>query len=207
MKLLRRPLGIIRTHLRPYLALNAIAYSLLLAGMGITMLIPDLKTMQLDPFKFDADWTASVVDWASGSVWLFGLVILGVNVLPTALLQIALPSLIVPFLGIAIFAYRAFNFGVTLAPTIETLAYILIPHSLTLLIEFQAYILVMLGAYILGRSWIRPSTAGSLTRRQGYLAGLKQLGYLALFAVPLFIVGAFYESFEIIHLIPRILPN
>ncbi|MGV8872804.1 MAG: stage II sporulation protein M [Rhodococcus sp. (in: high G+C Gram-positive bacteria)] len=205
MRLLRRPLEIIRTHLRPYLALNALVYGLFVVGMGVTLLYPDLQTMDLDPFQGEVGGNAEIVDAVKHSVWLFGVTILAINVVPTALAQIALPSLIVPFLGIAVFAFRAFNFGVTLAPTNEVYANILVPHSLTLLIEFQAYILVMLGSYVLGKSWLRPPSP--MTRSQGYRHGLTQLGWLTLGAAPLFIIGAFYEAFEIIHLIPRVIAN
>ncbi|MDV8020090.1 stage II sporulation protein M [Rhodococcus sp. IEGM 1330] len=205
MRLLRRPPEIIHTHLRPYLALNGLVYGLFVLGMGVTVLFPDLQTMGLDPFQGEVGGNASIVDAVKHSVWLFGLTILTINVVPTALVQIALPSLIVPFLGTAVFAFRAFSFGVTLAPTNEVYANILLPHSLTLLIEFQAYILVMLGSYILGKSWIRPPPP--MTRAQGYRHGLTQLGWLTLGAAPLFIVGAFYEAYEIIHLIPRVIAN
>lgn len=41
----------------------------------------------------------------------------------------------------------------------------LIPHSLTLVIELQAYVLLMLGAYVLGRHWIWPRSVGAESRR------------------------------------------
>ncbi|MGJ9424186.1 stage II sporulation protein M [Aeromicrobium sp. CF3.5] len=205
MHLFTRHLHLVRANLRPFLLINALVYGVFLFGIGAALVSPSLQTMDLDPFAFDSDWTASLVAKVGGSVAAFGLTILVVNVLPTALMQIALPSLIVPFVGLGIFAYRAFNFGVTLAPTSDTLARIMIPHSLTLLIEFQAYILVMLGAYLLGRAWISPTTVGSASRSEAYRIGLRQLGGLSVLALPLFVLGAFYEAFEIIHLVPMVL--
>lgn len=77
----------------------------------------------------------------------------------------------------------------------------LIPHSLTFVIELQAYVLLVLGAYRLGRSWLFPRSVGSLNRRKGYLQGLKQLGLLALPASALLVVGAAWEAYSLRYLI------
>ena len=137
--------------------------------------------------------------------WLFALNILRVNVVMTAAPWIVLPSLIVPFAGIALFAYKAFTMGLAIAPTNKMIAVALIPHSLTILIEFQAYALLMFGAYILGRSWVRPATIGARNHRQGYVRGLKQLGWLSLLSLPLFIVGAIWEAFSLSYLVPLLI--
>ena len=76
-----------------------------------------------------------------------------------------------------------------------------IPHSLTALIELQAYALLMFGAYLLGRSWVRPATIGAQNRRQGYVRGLQLLGWLSRIALLLLIVGAIWEAFSIRYLI------
>ena len=123
----------------------------------------------------------------------------------TGALWIVLPSLIVPFAGIALFAYKAFTLGLAMAPTTKNTAVALIPHSLTALIEFQAYALLMFGAYILGRSWVRPATIGARNHRQGYVRGLKQLGWLSLASLPLFIVGAIWEAFSLGYLVPPLI--
>jgi hypothetical protein len=107
-----------------------------------------------------------------------------------------------PFSGIAIFACKAFTLGLPIAPTTAFAAVRWIPHSLTALIEFQAYALLMFGAYILGRSWVRPATIGARNHRQGYVRGLQELGWLSLSALPLFIVGAIWEAFSIRYLVP-----
>jgi hypothetical protein len=80
----------------------------------------------------------------------------------------------------------------------------MIPHSLTILIELQAYVLVMLGAYLLGMAWLRPTTVGARNRRQGYVHGLRQVGWLGLPALALLIIGAIYEAATIIYLVPRL---
>lgn len=72
-----------------------------------------------------------------------------------------LPEMVAPVTGLAVFAYRAFDICLTLAPTDATGWMILIPRVLTFLIEFQAHILLGLGAYLLGTPWLRPGTVGA----------------------------------------------
>jgi hypothetical protein len=129
--------------------------------------------------------------------WLFALTILGVNVFRIGVASIVLPSMVVPFLGIPVTAYWALTTGMAIAPTGAGGWVTLIPHSLTLIIEFQAYIFLMLGAYILGRSWVRPQSAGAVTHRRGYVSGLRNLGRLAVPAGAMLIVGALWEAFSL----------
>jgi hypothetical protein len=203
MRILREPLRLIRANLRAYLVMNALVYGLCLIGMAAAMIFPELNTAQ-QTIMNDNGTTALVTSLLS-NVWLFALTIFAVNVGTAALPAILLPSMIVPFSGIAVFAYRAFNFGVTLAPVSEDAAKVLIPHSLTMIIEFQAHVLVMLAAYLIGKAWLWPRTVGADTRRQAYVRGLQQAGWVCMPALALFVVGAAYEAFEIIYLVPPLL--
>ncbi|WP_346294033.1 stage II sporulation protein M [Sphaerothrix gracilis] len=199
IRLLRKPFQIIRANFRAYLIINAIVYGLVIIGMVAAMVFPDLGATQLAALEDNG--TADLVRSLINNSWLFSLTILGVNVM-TGALWIVLPSLIVPFTGIALFAYKAFTLGLAMAPTTEVIAVALIPHSLTILIELQAYALLMLGTYILGRSWVRPATIGARDHRQGYVRGLKRLGWLSLATLPLFIIGAIWEAFSLRYLVP-----
>ncbi|NJO08035.1 MAG: stage II sporulation protein M [Chloroflexaceae bacterium] len=199
IRLLRKPFQIIRANFRAYLIINAIVYGLVITGMVVAMVFPNLSATQLATLEDNG--TADLVRSLINNPWLFSLTILGVNVM-TGALRIVLPSLIVPFSGIAIFAYKAFTLGLAMAPSTKIMAVALIPHSLTILIELQAYALLMFGAYILGRSWVRPATIGARNHRQGYVRGLKQLGWLSLATLPLFIIGAIWEAFSLRYLVP-----
>ncbi|WP_228040154.1 stage II sporulation protein M [Nodosilinea sp. LEGE 07088] len=200
IRLLRKPFQIIRANFRAYLIINAIAYGLVIIGMVAAMVFPNLGAAQLATLEDNG--TGDLVRSLINNPWLFALTILGVNVIRVGVLSIVLPSLIVPFAGIAIFAHKAFTIGLSLAST-TSIPVVWIPHSLTLLIEFQAYALLMLGAYILGQAWIRPATIGARNPRQGYVRGLQQLGWLSLTALPLFIVGAIWEAFSLSYLFSR----
>jgi hypothetical protein len=199
-RILRRPREIVRADLRAYLVLNVVMYGAFVAGFVAALIFPELRAARGTALQEDG--TADLVVSLLSNVWLFALVILGVNTLTVGAWLIVLPSLVVPFAGIAFFTYKAVEIGVTLAPADATGWVILIPHSLTLLIEFQAYILLVFGAYLLGRSWLRPATAGAQDRRQGYVRGLQQLAWLSLPALALLVIGAIYEAFTLRYLVP-----
>jgi hypothetical protein len=199
-RIVRRPLQIVRADLRVYLVLNLLMYGAAVAGFVAALFFPDLAAARATALQDDG--TADLVVSLLSNVWLFALVILGVNTLTVGLQLIVLPSLVVPFAGIAFFTYKAVETGVTLAPADGTGWVYLIPHSLTFLIEWQAYILLVLGAYLLGRSWLRPATVAAQNRRQGYVHGLRQLGWLSLPALALFVIGAIYEAFSLRYLLP-----
>jgi hypothetical protein len=197
---LREAFRIIGADLRAYLAMNAVVYGLSAVGFVVGLASPELTAARRTALQENGttDLVVSLLD----NPWLFALTIFAVNTVTAAGAQIVLPSLIVPFAGIAVFGYRAFVLGLTLAPTNRVDAIVLIPHSLTILIEYQAYVLLVFGAYLLGRAWLRPGLVDAPNRRQGYLHGLRQLGWLSLPALALFVVGALYEAFSIVYLVP-----
>lgn len=190
-----RPLRILRENARAYLLLNAGAYGLFLVGFVVGLLFPHLS--QAQQTQLIDDGTADLVQSLINNPWLFALTILAVNTLKMGALTIVLPSMIVPFAGIPLFAYWAYTTGLTLVPASDIGWVALIPHSLTLVIEFQAYIVFLLGAYLLGKCWMWPGTAGAENRRKGYLSGVRQLGWLVLPAFILLVVGAVYEAFSL----------
>lgn len=199
LRFLRKPFSIIRANLRVYLIINAGVYGLVIIGFILAMIFPALGASRVA--SLEGDGSADLARSLFSQPWLFALVIFGVNVFTVGALNIVLPSLLIPFAGVGIFAYRAFTLGAVLAPSTDIAAVGLIPHSLTALIEFQAYSLLVFGAFLLARSWIWPSTAGASNRRRGYLGGLRQLGWLSLPALALFIIGAIWEAFSLRYLV------
>lgn len=199
VRLWRRPFRIIRENLRAYLIINAAAYGLAGVGFVLGIVFPELNTARAT--ALEADGTGELVRWLVNVPPLFALMILGINVFRLSLLTIVLPSLAVPFAGLAFFGYWAVQTGITLAPTSSERWVALIPHSLTFVIELQAYILLLLGAYLLGKYWLFPRTVGAKNRREGYLRGLQRIGLLALPAIVLLVVGAIWEAYSLRYFI------
>ncbi|MFD2080814.1 hypothetical protein [Actinopolymorpha cephalotaxi] len=191
----RRPFRLIRENRRAYLLINAAAYGLVLVGIVVGLAFPDLIAARATALEDDG--TGELVRRLVNIPPLFALTILGVNVFRLSLLTIVVPSLVVPFAGLAFFGYWAFQTGITMAPTSSLGWVALIPHSLTIVIELQAYVLVLLGAYLLGRHWLFPRTVDAKNRRQGYVRGLQRLGLLALPALALLIIGAVWEAYSL----------
>ncbi|MBN6042132.1 stage II sporulation protein M [Amycolatopsis sp. 195334CR] len=201
MKLLRRPVEILRSDSRALVVLTVLIFGALLLGMGTGTLFPGLELPTLVSGGVSGDLVHTMIT----NPWFFGTVILLINLFVAAVGGILLPSLIVPFLGVPAIALYMFNVGVSIAPSGSTAATVLIPHSLTLIIELTAYVLVMFGAYQLGRGWIRPGYLGESSRRRAYVAGLRRLAWLALPTIVLLVIGAYYEAFSVVYLLPGML--
>ena len=199
MRLFRRAVQIVQANRRAHLALNAILYGSFLVGFGTGLLFPGLTAAQ--PESLGRGVQADVRSLLENP-WLFALVILANNVLRAGLLNLVLPSMIVPFAGIVWYVYTLFTVGLMLAPVDRDGWLVFIPHSLTVVMEIQAYVLLSLGVYLLGKAWIRPRTVGAENRRQAYVGGLRQLGVLSLPALALLVVFALYESFSVVYLVP-----
>lgn len=195
----RRPFLVLRENRRDWLIVTATTYGLLALGFLIGLLFPALPAARAT--ALDTDGTGDLVTAVASSAPLFALVIFGVNVLRLSLVTIVLPSLVVPFAGLALFGYWLVETGVTLVQTTPVGWVAMIPHSLTVLIELQAYALLALGVLLLGRDWVRPARVGAPTHRAGYLTGLRRLGILALPALLLLVIGAVWEAYSLRYLV------
>ncbi|MEW5809151.1 MAG: stage II sporulation protein M [Actinomycetota bacterium] len=193
------PFRVVGDNFRVYLTLNVCTYGVLLAGFGVGLLFPGLRDSQ--QARLEDDGTADLVQSIFQNPWLFALVILAVNVGKLSVITIVVPSMIVPFGGMVTFAYWTAQTGVTLAPASDIGWVALIPHSITLIVELQAYILLVLGAYLLGWAWLRPESVGAQTHRAGYRGGLRKLGWLSIPATVLLVFGALYEAFSLRYLV------
>ena len=74
-------------------------------------------------------------------------------------------------------------------------------HSLTLILEGQAYIMAMLTAYVHGRAFLWPRTAGVTTHWAGYKVGLSRTLRIYVLVVLLLVLAAIYEALEVILLV------
>lgn len=195
----QRPFRIIRTHLRVYLLLNAAAYGLTVTGFLVGLAFPELTHARETAMVEDG--TSDLVTGLVNSPPLFAVTILAVNVFRLSLLTIVLPSLVVPFAGLATFGFWAVQTGITLVPLTPHGWPALIPHALTVVVELQAYILLLLGVFLHGTFWIRPDRAGVARHREGYGRGLQRIGVLALPALVLLVIGAVWEAYSLRYLV------
>jgi hypothetical protein len=139
--------------------------------------------------------------YLGGNVLAAAAVTFVVNFFAGSLLYITLPSLVVPFVGLPLGAYRALLWGLLLAPTTTELALVMIPHSLTLVLEGQAYVLAMFAAYLQGTAFLRPRTMGLGSHREGYVAGLRMTARVYVLVWIVLAAAALYEAVEVIAMV------
>jgi hypothetical protein len=189
---------VVRDHRRAYVVLNVTYYALVALGMMYSAFVdPTLQAQLLQDIggAFTEGPLATVGGaYLAGNVLAATVLTFLVNLLAGSLLYITVPSLVVPFAGLTIGFFRAVLWGLILAPTTTDLALIMIPHSLTLLLEGQGYILAMLAVYVHGKSLLRPASVGATGRVQGYVTGLKLSLRLYVLVAIVLAAAAIYEA-------------
>ena len=201
MNILKQSWSLVRQNWKAYLVINLAYYGTVIAGMVFTAFNPGVQAALLDLVgsAFDQGLLGEVADAYSGGELLRAIALtFVVNFLIGSLASITLPSLVIPFSGFLLGAYRAILWGLLLSPTDSRLALAMIPHSLTLLLEGQAYILALLAAYVQGRSFLWPATAGAASHRAGFRAGVRQTVWLYALVILFLAVAAVYEAIEVI---------
>ena len=141
----------------------------------------------------------------SGNVVLAAAVTFGVNLVLGSFLELTLPSLVIPLFGVALGLFRALLWGLLLAPQ-GSLTYAMIPHSVTLLLEGQGYVIAMLGAFTITKGFFRPAAYGASGRLAGYAAGVGRCARLYLLVIAVLAVAAIYEAIEVIAMM-NLLPS
>ena len=200
MKAIRSALEAVREFRRAYIILNLAYYSLVVCGMIYAAFNPSLQQLLLAGVSsaFTGGLLSIVGGAYSGGQVLLALVLtFVVNLLIGSVACIMLPSLVIPFSGLLLGAYRAVLWGLLFSPTAPELRLLMIPHSLTLILEGQAYVLAMLAAHVQGRAFLWPRSVGVTTHRQGYGFGVKRSVRIYVLVVLVLAVAAVYEVLEV----------
>ncbi|MBM3135284.1 MAG: hypothetical protein FJZ89_08415 [Chloroflexi bacterium] len=203
MKRIREAWEIVRQNRKAYIILNVVYYGLVVIFMVVAAFNQPLQDSLLEGAG-DA-FTSGPLSLV-GSAYINAEVFLAialtfvVNLVLGSFIEITLPAAIIPFSGLLVGIYRAVLWGLLLSPAHPDLRLAMIPHSITLLLEGQGYILAMLAAYVQGRSFLWPKTVGLERHRDGYLAGLKLTGKLYLLVILVLAVAAVYEVIEAVIL-------
>jgi hypothetical protein len=206
MNLIRKPIEIIRENKKVYIILNAVFYGLVILSMVITSFYPELQKNALAGANktLSSGGLASAVSSAYDSSNLLasmGLTFF-VNITIGSFLTMTLPSLVIPFSGLLMAFYRAISWGFMFSPITPDMKAVMIPHSLTLLIEGQAYIVAMFAIYLQGKYFLFPRSIGMKSHWNGYKQGLIQTAWLYVPITILLVGGAIYEAIDVILLGP-----
>jgi hypothetical protein len=195
--------ALVKENKRAYIVFNVLYYGLVLVFMGVAAMNPAVQD-ELIRVVGESFMTGPLAVVGEAYVNLEVLKAIGltfvVNLLLASLLVITVPSLIIPFSGLLMGIYRAVLWGLIFFPGHPDMQVVMIPHSLTLILEGQAYILVMLAAWLQGRAFLFPQSAGVEGHLRGYLEGLKRTGKIYLLVILTLFVAAVYEVIEVVLL-------
>lgn len=195
-----------REHRTAFIVLNVAFYGILVLGMIVTMIFPQLKTYAsayYDLHNIEAPiLTLGLAGYANGEPVIAAAVTLLVN-LSVAVGLTILPSLLIPFIGIIAVFYRVVLWGAMFAPFgFERL--IFVPHMPTVIAEGFAYVIAAFAVYVHGIMVAYPQHYGFTNRADAYKAGLIKIAQLMVLVVGILILAAIYEALEVIYWVPRL---
>jgi len=205
MRFIQRAWAIVRENWRAYITINAVYYGLVVIFMVFAAFNQSTQEalIKLVGEGFSSGIFAFVgKTYGGGQVLGAMAVTFGINLVIGTFLEITLPSLVIPFIGMLMGILRAALWGLLLSPAYPPVRMLMIPHSLTLILEGQGYILGLLAVYVQGRAFLWPHSVGVEGFGRGYVEGLKRAGWLYVLVVLLLLVAAIYEALEVIFLAP-----
>ncbi|MFB8762482.1 hypothetical protein [Nocardiopsis alba] len=167
--------NVLRENRRTYLLLNVVVYGVLIAMMIVTPHVPGMR--EVGQGRREAFLNAPVLSivtdaYASGDVMTTTLLTFLANLLFAALLTTTLPSLIIPFFGVAATVWRVVEIGMWTAPATIDEGIAVLAVAPVFVIEIQAYVLAALGSVILWRSTFEHRRRGLPSALAGYRAGI-----------------------------------
>jgi hypothetical protein len=195
------PLLEIKARPRLVWGVHLVYFGLVIAASLLVHGIPDVQAVLLGKVR-EAISTPNNVLGVAGEAYLSGsipraaVVTFVINFLLGALAMITLPSILVPGLGVFMAGLRATMWGLLLAPVMQSLAYTMLPHSLTMLLEGEGYILATFFGLLIPIHIFQSRLGGDPLTRFGrvILLNLKAQFWIALVLA----VAAIYEATEVI---------
>jgi hypothetical protein len=139
--------------------------------------------------------------YTSGNLLGAMLVTFLVNLVLGSAVVLTLPSAILPLAAVPMGVYRAMLGGLLFAPTdVSGLGPTLWWHVPTIVLEGEAYVVAMLGAWL----WWRPVVGRSGARWAAWRRGLGLQVRLYPLVAALLAVAAIYEAVEVIYILSHV---
>lgn len=200
-KWLRLPLAEIRKYKYLFISMNLIYFGTVLLFMPLAYAVPEFQVCFLAG-------VSSQIEQGSGILGIAGKAYMSKNILRAAvttfainfpfgsLLCITLPSIIIPGAGVLVAGLRAALWGLILAPSFSVLSGMMIPHSLTLLLEGHAYVIAAFFGVLVLVYLFRKSEGPNVGIR--YVRALLMNVRGNLLVIIVLAVAAVYEAIEVI---------
>ena len=118
--------------------------------MVYSVFFPEVQSSLIETVRIAVLKVPWVVEaYTSGNFPLAAVLTLLINLVLASFVYITLPSIIIPFGGIALGCARAVGWGLILAPTSPELARAMLTHSIVLALEGEGYVIAMFAVYLL----------------------------------------------------------
>jgi hypothetical protein len=192
---LAAPLQEIQRWLRLLWATHLAYYALVFLGAMVVYELPEVQMVLMTAVReqFGGEsgpLSAAGRAYSSGSIPRAATVTFLINFLLGTVATITLPSMMVPGIGTLLAAFRGYSWGILLGPTFVMTAWAMLPHSFTMLLEGEGYILATFFALLIPIYLFAPG------HRYGHalVLNLQGMTWVALILA----VAAVYEATELI---------
>jgi hypothetical protein len=196
---LREPLLVLRRWKRLVWAVHLGFFGLIILSGLVIYEFPaaHVMLMSMTHSLFSGGGPLGVVGEAyrSGNVWRAAGLTFAANFLWATVVTVTLPSLVLGF-GVVVSVVRAVFAGAVLAPAWVAMARGMLPHSWTVLLECEAYILATIFGLMIPIYLFRSRLGGRWHQRFGLAVRVNLEGWLLCAA--LLLVAALYEAVEVI---------
>jgi hypothetical protein len=206
MGILGEPLTALAAHGRLNWTVHLVYFGLYLVSAALVYRAPDLRNAIQAIIRTNLREGGGVLQYAgtaylSGNVAWAACVTFAVNFSLGAVFFLTLPSCVLPGSGGLLAGFRAVSWGLLLAPATLQQAFVMLPHSGTLLLEGEGYILATFFGLMMPLALFhRPADPGSAPKFGYGRAVLLNLKGSLLVAVVL-AVAATYEAIEVIQML------
>jgi hypothetical protein len=200
-KILRDPLEVLARHRRLLWSVHAVYFGLCFLAAALIYQAPIVAATLQALVRSDIQGGSGPLGVAgkaylSGNIAWAALVTFVVNFFLGTIAMITLPSCIIPGSGALVAAFRALLWGLILPPTTHLMAGVMLPHSGTLLLEGEGYILATFFALLFPLYLLRPAPGSTLGAQYAKALAINLKGLL-LVAIVLAVAAA-YEATEVI---------
>ena len=200
-KWLRLPLAEIRKYKYLFIAMNLIYFGTVLFFMFVSFTIPEIQSCFLvgvasEITEGSGPLAIAGKAYASKNILLAAVTTFAINFPLGSLLVITLPSIILPGSGVLVAGFRSMLWGLILAPAFSELTAMMVPHSVTLLLEGHGYVIAAFFGVLVPVYLFRKSEGPNVGVRYGRALLMNVRGNLLVIIV--LVVAAIYEAVEVI---------
>jgi hypothetical protein len=183
--------------------IHLVYFGLVIAGSLLVFAAPEVQVVLMGKVRQalanrDNPLGLAAEAYQSGNIPLAAALTFAVNFFLGSLAVITLPSCLLPGVGALLAAFRALTWGLLFAPTTREITYGMLPHSLTMLLEGEGYILAAFFGLLIPVQIARRGSGMSFSGRFGRVLLLNIQAQF--WIVVVLAVAAIYEAAEVILL-------